>query len=187
MDDSVAVVDYRAAAAALARSRWRRREGVELSQAPYGPPTGFKDQRRHRAPSSSVGPRARRYVRCSIFAQLSPIHPRQVAVWTDTRSSRDAREQPRALPSVDSLLASPAVPPLLDAYGRLPVIKHCRSLLESLRARIRESAPPCDIADAHLSAALEARRVADVAPVGPMRPSCVNTLERFQPPPATAR
>ena len=83
---------------------------------------------------------------------------------TDVRSACDAHERLRALPSVDRLLTTPGVQPLLATYGRPLVTRHCRSLLDSLRAMILASAAPRAVDAATLTAALESRLVADAAP-----------------------
>ena len=83
---------------------------------------------------------------------------------TAAGSSRDQQDQLRRLPSVDRLLTSPGVRPLLATYGRTLVARHCRSVLESLRAKIRAAETPSDVSEAHLLAQLEARIVVDGEP-----------------------
>jgi L-seryl-tRNA(Ser) seleniumtransferase len=47
----------------------------------------------------------------------------------------------RALPSVDRLLRHPAAEPLFERYSREHVTRHCRTLIDELRAALRAGAP----------------------------------------------
>ena len=83
---------------------------------------------------------------------------------TAAGSPRELQAQLRRLPSVDRLLTSPGVRPLLATYGHTLVARHCRSLLETLRTTIRAAEPPSDLSETHLLAELEARLVVDAEP-----------------------
>ena len=83
---------------------------------------------------------------------------------TAASSPRDLQVQLRRLPSVDRLLTSPSLRPLLATYGRILVARHCRSLLETLRTTIRADERPSDLSETHLLAELEARLVVDAEP-----------------------
>ena len=83
---------------------------------------------------------------------------------TGADSPRDIQAELRALPSIDRLLTSPGIRPLLATYGRTVVARHCRTLLDSLRTTIRAAETLSDVSEAHLFAQLEARLVVDSEP-----------------------
>jgi hypothetical protein len=90
--------------------------GSRTLRGPYGPQTGFEDQRHHRAPSFSE----------KGFDGSIPVMAHQDLL--------------RELPSVDELLSHQRSAPLIARFNRTFLTKQCRAVLDELRNAIRDGA-----------------------------------------------